>query len=554
MGSRTLSDARILAVDDEPANVDLLEGLLEDEGYAGFRGTTDPREVAELCKTFNPDLILLDLHMPHLDGFAVLEQVTDGKAEDEYLPVLVLTADVSPDVKQRALAGGAKDFVTKPLDATEVLLRIRNLLETRFLHLQQSAARKEAEAAERRAEFLAEASRVLGTSFDYQTTLSQLARLAVPELADYCMVDLLEDEDVYVQVGVAHVDAAKEALIREAVPATGSRHHPLSPVFRSGKSLLVREVSDDLINRMFGTPELQQLAVQLDPRSAMVVPLQLSGRLIGGITLVCSESHRCYGPTDLELAEALASRAALAVDNARLFLQAREATRARDEMLAVVAHDLRNPLNTISMTADLLAETVEGPTRKQVEVLRRAAGRMNRLIQDLLDVTRVETGGLAVECAPENVAVLLGEARSMLEPLATAQGISLEIEAADSLPRVSADVTRILQVLSNLVGNAVKFTPSGGSIHIRGALRDQEMLFSVSDTGPGISQDQLPHVFSRFWQASRGDRRGIGLGLAIAQGIVDAHGGRIWVESHLGQGSTFFFTLPVAEARVAAVP
>ena len=542
MAMRSLAEARIVAVDDEPANLDLLEALLADEGYNGFHSTTDARQVMQLCEQVRPDLVLLDLHMPHMDGFAVLQEITRWRPSDEYLPVLVLTADVSPEVKQRALAEGAKDFLTKPLDAVEVLLRIRNLLETRFLHVEQSKARKAAE-------FLAEASHVLGTSFDYETTLAQLARLAVPELADYCVVDLLEADDVFLQVGVAHVDATKETLLREVVPPGGARHHPLAPIFRGGRSLLVPRVTEDLVDQMFGTDELRSLAEQLDPRSAMVVPLQLSGRLIGGLSLVCSESDRCYGPADLELAEELAGRAALAVDNARLFLQARQATRARDEMLAVVAHDLRNPLNTISMAADMLVETAPAPQRRQADIVRRSAERMNRLIQDLLEVTRMETGGLSVERHPEQVGTLLNEARNMLQPLASAQGISLDVDtAADAAPPALIDSSRILQVLSNLVGNAIKFTPQGGQIRVRAEPRGSDLLFSVADTGPGIPHEQVPHIFSRFWQASRGDRRGIGLGLAIAKGIVDAHEGTIWVESRPGDGSTFFFTVPLAGA------
>src|SRR5680860_785899 len=191
-----LKQARILIVDDEEANIDLLIGLLEGEGYTNLMTTRDSRNVYALCMEANPDLVLLDLHMPHQDGFSVMEQLKACIPEGTYLPILVLTADINPEVKQRALSEGARDFLSKPLDADEALARIKNLLETRRLHLEQQSARS-------RAEFLAEALRVLGSSFDYQTTLTTLARLTVPDLADYCTVDLVERDGGLVRVGVA---------------------------------------------------------------------------------------------------------------------------------------------------------------------------------------------------------------------------------------------------------------------------------------------------------------------------------------------------------------
>ena len=552
MTTLDLTGASILVVDDEPANLELLEGLLTDEGYRNIHCTADARTVEEICAREPPDLVLLDLHMPHLNGFAIMKQLTAQTPDDGYLPILVLTADATAEAKQRALAGGARDFVTKPLDATETLLRIHNLLETRFLHLQQRSAREAAEEAERRAEFLAEASRVLGTSFDYQTTLAALARLIVPTIADFCVVDLLESDDTFTRLAVAHVDPEKEALLRQAGPTTGVRHHPLGAVFRSGRSVLVEQVTEAEINRYYGNNDRRDVVEQLEPRSAMAVPLIVSGRLIGGITLACSDSERCFGPADLELASELARRAALAVDNARLFLRAQEATRARDQMLGVVAHDLRNPLNTIFLGTEMLRETVPEADRRQIDIVRRAAERMNRLIQDLLDVQRVESGHLTVEPVPSGVIPMMEEAAEMLRPLAAAHSLELEVDLAPDPHRVLADPIRIQQVLSNLVGNAIKFTPPGGQVALRAHSVSGEMRFAVADTGSGIPPEHLPHIFGQFWQASRTDRRGIGLGLAIAKGIVEAHGGRIWVESTLGQGSTFLFTLPLASTPALA--
>ena len=181
-------------------------------------------------------------------------------------------------------------------------------------------------------------------------------------------------------------------------------------------------------------------------------------------------------------------------------------------------------------------------------MVHRAAERMNRLIQDLLDVRRIDSGRMAIELRAEAVDGLLKEAMDMLRPLATAASLELDCDVDRTLPRIAADSARVLQVLSNLVGNAVKFTPAGGRVRLRAEPADREVRFSVSDTGTGIPADQLPHIFGRFWQGTSVDRRGIGLGLAIAKGIVEAHGGRIWVESEVGTGSQFIFTLPIAES------
>jgi PAS domain S-box-containing protein len=415
--------------------------------------------------------------------------------------------------------------------------------------------RAAAEEAQRRTAFLAEASRVLGASFDYQTTLSNLSRLAVPEFADYCIVDVnAEDGSGIQRIGAAHANAEKEPLLHELMrfcDREGDERVYLFGSTNTGEPLLVPEITDDMISRSMVCDEHSQIATLLRPRSMVAVPLRVGERLLGVLALYWSETERHYGPEDLVLVEELARRASLAVDNARLFHEAQYATRARDEMLSVVAHDLRNPLNTIVMGAstimDLLPETTP-LLKRHAKIVRRAADRMNRLIQDLLDVKRIESGRLVVEPRPVSIEALVDEATEMLRPLASAASLELMIAIADNLPQVNADSGRVLQVFSNLVGNAIKFTPPGGGITIGATQVENEVRFEIADTGPGIAADQLPHVFGRFWQGSRGDRRGIGLGLAIAKGIVEAHHGRIWVESQVGEGSRFYFTLPVVES------
>ena len=228
-----------------------------------------------------------------------------------------------------------------------------------------------------------------------------------------------------------------------------------------------------------------------------------------------------------------------------MFREAQLTIDAREQVLKIVSHDLRNPLHTVSMSTSLMLEVPmdEAQRVKRLQMIKRAGERMTRMVQDLLDVAKFESGRLGIDKRAIEVGPLVGEAIDMLRPLAVERSLRLDASIADDLPPVAADAGRVLQVFSNLIGNAIKFTPSGGHIAIHVEPIGGQTRFSVSDTGPGIPAAQLPYVFGRFWQADANDRRGIGLGLAIAKGIVETHGGRIWVESEVGAGTTFYFTL-----------
>jgi signal transduction histidine kinase len=237
--------------------------------------------------------------------------------------------------------------------------------------------------------------------------------------------------------------------------------------------------------------------------------------------------------------------------------EAEAAARTRDEVLAVVAHDLRNPLNLVLTSGMFLQETAEGlasGAREQLQMIRRAAGHMNRLIQDLLEVAGMEAGTISVEPREEALDPLLRVACRAMEHAATAKQIELACEIEGALPLVYADRDRIDQVLGNLIGNAVRFTPEGGRILVRAERDGERVRISVTDTGAGIAAADLPRVFDRFWQAKRSRDGGAGLGLAIARGIVAAHGGEMWVESAGDGGSTFFFTLPSAPPTAPGAP
>jgi signal transduction histidine kinase len=255
-----------------------------------------------------------------------------------------------------------------------------------------------------------------------------------------------------------------------------------------------------------------------------------------------------------DLAASVSTEIELRMDIAERMLVEQElqhTVRLRDEVLGIVSHDLRNPVHTIQLSAEFLLETLPADeavasTRKQLGIIGRAARQMDRMIADLLDAASIAAGHLSMEPRPQSASALLRTAGEGLRPIVEEKEIRFVCEDGGADAVLRADPDRVLQVLGNLAGNAVKFTPAGGCVRLALRAQDGYAVFSVSDTGPGIAPDQLPHVFEQFWQADRAGRHGTGLGLTIAHGIVQAHGGRIWVESVLGEGTTFHFTIPFA--------
>jgi signal transduction histidine kinase len=249
------------------------------------------------------------------------------------------------------------------------------------------------------------------------------------------------------------------------------------------------------------------------------------------------------------LAEDLARLAALALDNARLHDAVRASLRARDEMVGVVSHDLRNPVAAVKMLSRTLLsapETDRAQARQNLGLIAQAAEQMDALIRDLLDVNRLDAGKLSIAAVPVDPSTLLTDSLQTLRPLLDEQRMALDLQIEAGLPKVMADGERIQQTLSNLVGNAIRFSSAGSKIVVGARGGPGGVIFSVLDTGRGIAPEHLPRVFDRYWQSSRTDRQGAGLGLAIAKGIVETHGGRIWIESKPGEVTIASFTLPLA--------
>ncbi|MCC6555229.1 MAG: PAS domain-containing sensor histidine kinase, partial [Polyangiaceae bacterium] len=391
---------------------------------------------------------------------------------------------------------------------------------------------------------------LIAAGLEYEETLSAIVRSALRDFADCCIVDVVEPDSTVRRLQVAHSDPAKSALCDalRGIRLDRRRPHLVREVLVTREPTLMSEVPPGYLESIAQGDEHLRALRELDPRSFIVAPLSVRGELLGVVAFITSQSSWRYGPRDVRVARGIASLAALALDNARLYDVARRAIDARDGVLGIVAHDLRNPLNAVVLQARLLrgrATAPEDERQRAADLIARAAARMNRLIQDMLDVARLETGALAIardRLAVEHVvAEAVEAARAALPPAS----LALHVDIAGGLPDISADRGRLLQVLDNLISNAIKFTAPGGHITVGAAPREDEVLFRVADTGPGMPAEHVARAFDRFWQATKADRRGAGLGLPIVKGIVEAHGGRIWIESQVGVGTTFYFTLPV---------
>ncbi|MDB4963911.1 MAG: hypothetical protein JWP01_3910 [Myxococcales bacterium] len=403
--------------------------------------------------------------------------------------------------------------------------------------------------------FLDEATKVLNSSLNYTETLQQIARLAVPELADWCTVYLADDHELQ-RVAFAHANPDHVQLAAE-----WERKYPsvcdtngVPRTIQTGEPLFVAKITDQqLIESARDAEHLRDLR-DLHLVSCIIAPLVARGRALGAITLITSDSNRTYDQHDCELANELARRAGTAVDNARLYNESQQALRqreqavhSREEVLAIVSHDLRGPLSTIGMSASLLEETYPAPdSSKRLAAIHRSADRMEHMIDDLLDVATIEANGLTLRRGMEDAERLVLSVIEAHEPTASDKGMKLAHAGALESVRVSCDRERIERVFTNLIFNAIKFCAPGDEISVGGELVDGHLVYSVADTGPGIPAEQVPHLFERYWTTHhQGSGKGSGLGLYICKGIVEAHGGRIWVDSVVGRGSKFSFSLPL---------
>jgi signal transduction histidine kinase len=371
----------------------------------------------------------------------------------------------------------------------------------------------------------------------------------VPRLGDACLVDLVRGGSFRRVASRRHRPELAEGmrgLAQHTLKADSPS--PIIDAIRRNRRELVETIDDSWFEGN-ADPEMVEYWRALGVQSLLIFPLFAGGEILGAITFIRT-TPAGFDAEHRAVAEKYIRTVAAALENARLYNETRLANHARDEVLGVVSHDLRNPISAIGMCARVLEDSPPADEQQRkllLATIRESTASVNHMIDDLLDVANIERGRLSLELRQEAPAQLISRTMHMFDVEAREQGITLEADVGTNLTPVAADGARIVQVLGNLVRNAIKFTPSGGSIAIRADGQDGAVVFSVRDTGRGISEESQRHIFERYWQSSDGARaRGTGLGLSIARGIVEAHGGRISVESAAGQGSTFTFTIPRA--------
>ncbi|HEX9425593.1 MAG TPA: ATP-binding protein [Pyrinomonadaceae bacterium] len=453
-------------------------------------------------------------------------------------------------VSHTLIFAGRRAELVLSMDITER----KRAQEEHLQFIREQAARAEAEEAQRRLRFLWEAGNLLSGSLEYEITLKNVARLAVPELADYCLIDIIDEDKAIRRVEVASGDPRMSELgsqLQKYPPNLSNPEAPVMRTMRSGKLMFYPDISDALLVATAHDEEHLRILRALGSKSLAVAPLVARGRTLGAITFSLAESDRSYSPSDLLLIEEVAARAALAVDNARLYEQAQRANRAKDEFLATVSHELRTPLSSMLVWARMLAA---GKLDKQtsssaMESLVSNIKSLSQLINDLLDVSRITTGKLSIDTRPIKLIPIIEAAINVVRPAADAKKIVIETKLDPGAKPVLGDPDRLQQVLWNLLTNAIKFSPAEGHVEIKVEETASDARITVSDLGQGISANLLPYVFDPFRQADSSDSRehgGLGLGLAIVRELVEMHGGTIEADSAgEGQGCTFTVKLPL---------
>ncbi len=417
---------------------------------------------------------------------------------------------------------------------------------------QNITERKQHEAA---LHFIAEASSVLAGTLDYDLTFQNLARLAIPYLADVCIIDTLEEERVIRRIA-AHMNVTKETLAQrlQEISPDPSRSRPVVKVIQSGQPEMRENVPDELLEAIARDNEHIELLRSLGYRSHLVLPLVARDHPLGAISFISMES-RHYTPRDIVLAEELARRAAVAIDNAQLYREAQQALEIRDHFLSIAAHELKTPITALLGHAQLLQQRLQRTglfqdrEYRMLEVITEQALRLSSMVEVLLDATRIRSGTLAMQSTIFDLARLVQRVVGEIEPGLEQHILHLSLPNSPLLIR--GDEMRMEQVIQNLVQNAIKYSPEGGEIDVRLEANDGRACISVTDQGIGIPAHALTEIFRQFYRADNANTlhiSGMGLGLYVVSEIVTLHSGSIDVQSIEGEGSTFRVYLPTLES------
>lgn len=559
----------ILIVDDLPEKLLVLESILEELGENVVKANSGV-EALRLILTHDFAVILLDVYMPGMSGFETAALIRQRR-KSAHTPIIFITAFTDEIHSAQGYSMGAVDYILSPVvpeilrtkvkvfvDLYRKTRQVCQQADERVALAREQAARAAAEEATRRSTFLAEASKVLSSSLDYEATLRRVLRLTVPYLGDLTAITLADEQGRPRHTELAWSDE-KHGPCALSVPALEGLHERLAAAIRSVLDSGRPDSSSDLPPGIAALPDRAVPAngpvdapqPNFDVRSYALIPLVARGRTLGVLTLGMGPSERRYNSPDLTLAEELAGHAAIALDNARLYRNIQEADRHKNEFLSMLAHELRNPLAPIRNAIQLLR--MHGSKETDIsllhEMIDRQVHQLMRIVDDLLDLSRITRGKIQLKIECVDVAGVIARAVETSRPLIDSRRHKLTIVLPPEPLRVRGDPIRLAQALSNLLNNAAKYTEEGGRIDVSVERRDDTMILRVRDNGVGIPVDMLTSIFEMFKQVDRSlDRSqgGLGIGLTLVHKLVELHGGRVEAFSDgPNQGSELVMYLPI---------
>jgi signal transduction histidine kinase/DNA-binding response OmpR family regulator len=578
------SRGTLLVVDDNPRNLAAFSAMLEPLGATIVTAASGEEALRQVLRQ-EFALILLDVHMPGIDGYETARLIRN-RERSRSIPIIFLTA-VQQEQRHaaRGYSVGAVDFIVKPVDADVLCSKVSVFLDlyakNQLISRQAEQLRERSERelldyrhwsearyavladdqrrSQQALEMLAEVTRRLGELAGGGDAHQEMLALSLPVLGDAALLDLYETEGVRRRVTAICPGVG--------VPALDDPRFDLGPatVEFSSKSQVVLDVQAELSGPGDHPASLLRFLNELEVSAYICIPLRAREQALGSLAFIMSGSGRRYTPGDVVLAEDVAQRLATALENLRLYELAErerkaliEVGRAKDVFLATLSHELRTPLNAIVGWAHLVKNDSLDPKQRvrAVETIDRNARALAKLVADLIDVSRIVSGNLRVDENRVALRQLIEHAVEAARPSADAAGLALCSELSEDLGEILGDAARLQQVVGNLLANAIKFTPRNGSIEVRLETTDQRAVLTISDTGPGIAAEFLPHVFEPFWQANRAHERpqeGLGLGLSIVRHLIELHSGTVRAESAgPGQGTTMRIELPLAPKDIAS--
>jgi signal transduction histidine kinase/DNA-binding NarL/FixJ family response regulator len=561
----------VLVVEDDDDTRSAMVQLLRAEGYRVLQAGSGAEASRQLALSRPPpEFVFLDLGLPDMSGQQWLARTVRLPAASA-LRICLVTGD-DRHVGGIPETANVVSWLPKPFEPEALLAAVYGSaavapIEDSGLYrnprpgLPEPAApphnRRFASGTRRLSTLLALASEVLASSLDVEGPIRETLGLIVPRLADWCALDCPAGGTSPASPGLlltAHFDPQRALLLQDAAQrAAGLGIVPLvGEVLRDGQPRLFSDTTNLPASALLHDDSHAELMRRVGLGALLIAPLSTRGQVFGTLTLGLCHAARGFTPSHVDTAIDLAHRIALTVDNGRLYLRMQQAVRAREELLAMVSHDLRTPLSAITTSVATLQRASDWSAthfQSVAEAIRRNADRMETMIRDLLDFSQLEAGRLRVELRLEPLGDLVRSAIEAARPLARSHDLRLEIEAEATWITASCDRDRVSQILANLIDNALKFTPPRGRIWVRLWRSGSDAIISVSDTGKGIAAEELPHVFDAYWQGPDDGlgraRRSVGLGLYIARGLAEAQGGRLWAESAPERGSTFHFSLPL---------